>query len=75
MYYFVEACIALLVSFVINVFVVAVFADGLYKKTNLEVVSTRNNRELHIILYSVFIFVNINIHLVLTFLVQSLRRT
>ncbi|XP_076759914.1 solute carrier family member malvolio isoform X2 [Xylocopa sonorina] len=37
MYYFIEACIALLVSFIINVFVVAVFADGLYKKTNLEV--------------------------------------
>lgn len=41
MYYFIEACIALLVSFIINVFVVAVFADGLYNKTNLEVVSTR----------------------------------
>ncbi|XP_016916627.1 protein Malvolio [Apis cerana] len=37
MYYFIEACIALLVSFIINVFVVAVFADGLYNKTNLEV--------------------------------------
>ncbi|XP_031845959.1 solute carrier family member malvolio isoform X2 [Nomia melanderi] len=37
MYYFVEACIALLVSFVINVFVVAVFADGLYNKTNEKV--------------------------------------
>nr|XP_034180731.1 protein Malvolio isoform X2 [Osmia lignaria] len=37
MYYFVETCIALLVSFIINVFVVAVFARGLYQKTNLEV--------------------------------------
>ncbi|XP_034180731.2 solute carrier family member malvolio isoform X3 [Osmia lignaria lignaria] len=37
MYYFVETCIALLVSFIINVFVVAVFAHGLYQKTNLEV--------------------------------------
>ncbi|XP_043508608.1 protein Malvolio isoform X3 [Frieseomelitta varia] len=37
MYYFIEACIALLVSFIINVFVVAVFAHGLFKKTNLEV--------------------------------------
>ncbi|XP_076627527.1 solute carrier family member malvolio isoform X2 [Colletes latitarsis] len=37
MYYFIEACIALLVSFVINVFVVAVFADGLYRKTNLNI--------------------------------------
>lgn len=30
MYYFIEASIALLVSFIINVFVVAVFATGLY---------------------------------------------
>ncbi|XP_076183773.1 solute carrier family member malvolio isoform X2 [Ptiloglossa arizonensis] len=37
MYYFIEACIALLVSFIINVFVVAVFAHGLYKKTSLQV--------------------------------------
>ncbi|XP_076642200.1 solute carrier family member malvolio isoform X2 [Halictus rubicundus] len=37
MYYFIEACIALLVSFIINVFVVAVFAYGLHNKTNLEV--------------------------------------
>ncbi|XP_054008281.1 protein Malvolio isoform X2 [Hylaeus anthracinus] len=45
MYYFIEACIALLVSFVINVFVVSVFAHGLYKKTNLEVyeVCEKNN--------------------------------
>ena len=42
MYYFIEACIALLVSFIINVFVVAVFAHGLFKKTNLEVVSIIN---------------------------------
>lgn len=37
MYYFIEACIALLVSFIINVFVVAVFAYGLHNKTNVEV--------------------------------------
>ncbi|XP_076381258.1 solute carrier family member malvolio isoform X6 [Megalopta genalis] len=37
MYYFVEACIALFVSFIINVFVVSVFAYGLYNKTNEEV--------------------------------------
>ncbi|XP_076241211.1 solute carrier family member malvolio isoform X2 [Calliopsis andreniformis] len=37
MYYFVEACIALLVSFIINVFVVAVFANGLYNKTSSDV--------------------------------------
>ncbi|XP_066593497.1 protein Malvolio [Prorops nasuta] len=37
MYYFTEASIALLVSFIINVFVVAVFAHGLFKKTNNDV--------------------------------------
>ncbi|XP_017797801.1 PREDICTED: protein Malvolio isoform X2 [Habropoda laboriosa] len=37
MYYFIEACVALLVSFIINVFVVTVFANGLYEKTNSEV--------------------------------------
>ncbi|XP_063984979.1 protein Malvolio isoform X2 [Diachasmimorpha longicaudata] len=37
MYFFVEAIIALLVSFVINVFVVAVFAHGLYDKKNSDV--------------------------------------
>lgn len=39
MYYFVEASIALLVSFIINVFVVSVFAHGLYNKTNEDIVS------------------------------------
>lgn len=38
MYFFIEASIALFVSFIINVFVVAVFAHGLYDKTNIEVV-------------------------------------
>lgn len=38
-YYFIESSIALLISFVINVFVVAVFAYGLYHKTNQELVS------------------------------------
>ena len=33
-YYFIESAIALLVSLVINIFVVAVFAQGLYGKTN-----------------------------------------
>ncbi|XP_025153071.1 protein Malvolio isoform X2 [Harpegnathos saltator] len=37
MYYFIEASIALFVSFVINVFVVAVFAHGLFQKTNNDV--------------------------------------
>lgn len=39
LYYFIEAVIALFVSFLINVFVVAVFANGLYEKTNMEMVS------------------------------------
>jgi len=37
MYYFIEAAIALFVSFIINVFIVAVFAEGLYGKTNHDV--------------------------------------
>ncbi|XP_011157275.1 protein Malvolio isoform X4 [Solenopsis invicta] len=37
MYYFIEACIALFISFIINVFVVAVFAHGLFNKTNNDV--------------------------------------
>ncbi|XP_060534335.1 protein Malvolio-like [Cylas formicarius] len=36
-YYFVECSIAILVSLFINVFVLAVFAHGLYSKTNKEV--------------------------------------
>ncbi|KAE8752238.1 hypothetical protein FOCC_FOCC001031 [Frankliniella occidentalis] len=36
-YFFIEACIALFVSFIINVFVVSVFAAGLHNKTNQEV--------------------------------------
>ena len=37
LYYFIESAIALFVSLIINIFVVAVFAAGLYKKTNGEV--------------------------------------
>ena len=37
MYYFIEAAIALFISFVINVFVVAVFANGLNGKTNNDI--------------------------------------
>lgn len=40
MYYFTEAAIALLISFIINVFVMSVFANGLFGKTNADVVST-----------------------------------
>lgn len=39
MYYFTEAAIAVFVSFLINVFVMSVFAQGLYNKTNADVVS------------------------------------
>lgn len=38
-YFFIEACLALFVSFLINVFVVAVFAEAFYGRTNSEVVS------------------------------------
>ncbi|CAG9770852.1 unnamed protein product [Ceutorhynchus assimilis] len=37
LYFFVEACVALFVSFVINVFVVAVFAHGLFEQTNADI--------------------------------------
>uniref|UniRef100_A0A8C8C0H9 Solute carrier family 11 member 2 n=1 Tax=Oncorhynchus tshawytscha TaxID=74940 RepID=A0A8C8C0H9_ONCTS len=36
-YYFIESTIALFISFLINVFVVAVFAEAFYEKTNIEV--------------------------------------
>ncbi|KAF4093745.1 hypothetical protein AMELA_G00005340 [Ameiurus melas] len=36
-YFFIESCIALFISFLINVFVVAVFAEAFYDKTNMEV--------------------------------------
>lgn len=38
-YFFIEASMALFVSFLINVFVVAVFAEAFYGQTNEEVVS------------------------------------
>lgn len=40
-YYFIESSIALFISFLINVFVVAVFAQAFYQKTNNEVVGMR----------------------------------
>ena len=43
MYFFTEAAIALFVSFLINLFVMAVFAHGLYNKTNSDVVSSNCN--------------------------------
>ncbi|KAB7497395.1 Protein Malvolio [Armadillidium nasatum] len=36
-YYFIESCIALFLSFIINVFVVGVFAAGMHGVTNIEV--------------------------------------
>ncbi|XP_017491006.1 PREDICTED: protein Malvolio-like, partial [Rhagoletis zephyria] len=36
-YFFIEASVALFVSFIINLFVVAVFAHGMYGKTNQDV--------------------------------------
>lgn len=39
MYFYIESCMALLVSFIINVFVVSVFANGLSGKQNQEIVS------------------------------------
>lgn len=38
-YFFIESTIALFISFLINVFVVAVFAQAFYNKTNIQVVS------------------------------------
>ena len=47
MYYFVESGIALFVSLIINIFVVAVFGAGLYRQTNADVYqicAARNDR-------------------------------
>lgn len=44
-YFFVEAAIALFVSFIINVFVVSVFAHGLYGKTNDYVIEQCNSTD------------------------------
>ncbi|KAJ8964406.1 hypothetical protein NQ317_003100 [Molorchus minor] len=38
LYYFIESSLALLVSLIINIFVVAVFAFGLFQKTNSELI-------------------------------------
>lgn len=43
-YYFIESSVALFVSFLINVFVVAVFAQAFYQKTNDEVVGMTYSR-------------------------------
>jgi len=46
-YFFIEACIALAISFVINVFVVSVFAHGMYGKTNDDVKSQCVNQSIY----------------------------
>jgi natural resistance-associated macrophage protein len=46
-YFFIEASIALLVSFLINVFVVAVFAQGLNGKTNEQIVQECQNKTIY----------------------------
>ena len=38
-YFFIEASVALFVSFLINVFVVTVFAEGFYGKNSTQIVS------------------------------------
>lgn len=43
-YFFIESTVALFLSFLINVFVVAVFAQAFYGKTNNEVVCTPSGR-------------------------------
>ena len=45
-YYFIEAAIALFVSFLINVFVVSVFAEGLYEKTNQDILDQCASRNM-----------------------------
>uniref|UniRef100_A0A9L0I9S1 Solute carrier family 11 member 2 n=1 Tax=Equus asinus TaxID=9793 RepID=A0A9L0I9S1_EQUAS len=42
-YFFIESCIALFVSFIINVFVVSVFAEAFFEKTNEQVVEVCRN--------------------------------
>ncbi|OBS79502.1 hypothetical protein A6R68_18107 [Neotoma lepida] len=42
-YFFIESCIALFVSFIINVFVVSVFAEAFFDKTNEQVVNVCTN--------------------------------
>ena len=40
LYFFVESAIALVTAFVINAFVMSVFADGLYGRTNNDLMDT-----------------------------------
>ena len=54
MYFFIESAMALFVSFIINVFVVSVFAEGFYGKT-LENLNTTATGKLNSQLYLIFI--------------------
>lgn len=54
-YFFIEAAIALFVSFIINVFVVSVFAHGLYGKTNQNVLDQCNSTQFRDEAISVFV--------------------
>ncbi|XP_036152751.1 natural resistance-associated macrophage protein 2 isoform X4 [Myotis myotis] len=42
-YFFIESCIALFVSFIINVFVVSVFAEAFFEKTHQQVIEVCKN--------------------------------
>jgi natural resistance-associated macrophage protein 2 len=53
-YFFVEGAIALFVSFIINVFVVSVFAHGLFEKKNQDVIDICNGTDLYEEAKSVF---------------------
>jgi natural resistance-associated macrophage protein 2 len=46
-YFFIEASVALFVSFVINVFVVSVFAHGLWGKTNDDIITECQNKTIY----------------------------
>ncbi|KAM7362171.1 solute carrier family member malvolio isoform 2-T2 [Cochliomyia hominivorax] len=46
-YFFIEATVALFVSFIINLFVVAVFAHGMYGKTNNDVLQVCQNQSMY----------------------------
>ncbi|XP_036770968.2 natural resistance-associated macrophage protein 2 isoform X1 [Manis pentadactyla] len=51
-YFFIESCIALFVSFIINVFVVSVFGEAFFEKTNNQVVEVcRNSSSSHTSLF------------------------
>lgn len=63
-YFFVESSVALLISFLINVAVVSVFAHGLYNKTNAEILSDciKHNSTHHEIFPNTTDLVNVDIY-------------